>query len=132
MSLNTVRAALAARFATITGLRCHESMPQQINPPSCFIGAMTRQPAQTLEGSSTSNFDVFVCMSSVELARNIETLDDYADSTGTRSVEAAINGSPSLAGTAYSAVVTRVTSPVNVEVAGVVFIAAQFEVEVYH
>lgn len=132
MTLNAVRAALSARFATITGLRTFDTFPQRLDPPAVFVGAMSRLPAQDFGGDSTSTFEVFVCVSSVESARNIEVLDDYADSTGSKSVEAAINGSPTLGGSAMSAVVTQVQSPVTVEVAGVPYLAAQFTVEVYH
>ena len=132
MSLNTVRAGLSARFATITGLRCHDTWPQRIDPPSCFIGSVSRNPAQDLGGDSTSTFEVYVCVSSVESARNLEVLDDYCDATGSKSIEAAINAGPTLGGAAMSAVVTQVVSPVTVEVAGVPYLGAQFTVEVFH
>lgn len=132
MTLNGVRAGLAARFATITGLRVLEAMPQRLDPPQAFIGTMTRDPAQTFDGTSTSRFEVFVCIASVEAARNVEVLDDYADATGSKSVEAAINGDPDLGSSAHSAVLTQVQSPVTVEVGGVPYLAAQFTIEVYH
>lgn len=132
MTLNTVRAGLSARFATITGLRTYDTYPQRLDPPAVFIGPMVRNTAQDFAGDSTSTFEVFVCISSVELARNIEVLDDYADSTGALSVEAAINGSPTLGGTAMSTLVRQVQSPVTVEVGGTPYLAAQFTVEVYH
>lgn len=132
MTLNTVRAGLSTRFATITGLRTHDTYPQRLDPPAVFIGPMTRNPAQDFAGDSTSTFEVFVCISSVEAARNVEELDDYADATGSKSVEAAINAGPTLGGAAMSAVVTQVQSPVTVEVAGIPYLAAQFTVQVYH
>lgn len=131
MTLNAVRAGLSARFQTIMGLRTFDTWPQRLEPPAVFVGAMTRQPAQDFAAHSTASFDVFVCISSVELARNVEVLDDYADSSGTKSVEVAINGDPTLGGAAHSAVVTQVQSPVNVEVGGVPLLAAQFTIEVY-
>lgn len=132
MTLNAVRAGLAARFSTITGLRVLDAMPQRLDPPQAFIGSMSRDPARTFEGTSTSTWDVFVCISSVELARNLELLDEYADSTGSKSVEAAISADPDLGSSAHSAVLTQVQSPVTVEVGGVQYLAAQFTVEVFH
>lgn len=132
MTLNAVRAGLAARFATITGLRVLETMPQRLDPPQGFVGAMTRDPARTFDGSTTSVFEVFICLGQAELARNIEVLDDYADVTGAKSVEASIQSSPTLGSTAHSALLVQVQSPVMVEVHGVPYLAAQFTVEVYH
>ncbi len=54
MTLNTVRAAVAARFATITGLRMLEAMPQRLDPPQGFVGTMTRNPNQSFEGATAS------------------------------------------------------------------------------
>lgn len=132
MTLNAVRAGLSARFATITGLRTFDTFPQRLDPPAVFVGAVTRNPAQTFAAHSSSTFEVFVCISSVEAARNIELLDGYADVTGTYSIEAALNGDPTLGGAASDAVLLQVQSPVTVEVAGVPYLAAQFTIDVYH
>jgi hypothetical protein len=131
MTLNAIRAGLADRFETITGLRVHETFPQRLDPPAAFIGSMSRQPAQTFDGSHTTTWEVFVCVSAVESARNIEVLDEYADSTGAKSVEAAFAASPTLAGAAYSAVVNSVEMPVTLEIAGQPYLAAQFSIEVF-
>lgn len=131
MTVNAVRAALSVRLATITGLRCHAAFPQRIEPPAAFIGTMRRDPAQSFEDVWTATFDVFVCLSPSELSRQLNILDGYADSTGALSVEAALVASPTLAGTASSAVVTSVQSPVTIEVGGQPYVAAQFEIEVF-
>lgn len=131
MTLNGVRAGLSTRFQTITGLRTFDTFPQRLDPPAVFVGSVSREPATFGGGATRSTFEVFVCISSVESARNIEVLDDYADATGAKSVEAALSGDPSLGGGA-DAVLMRVQSPVTVEVAGVPYIAAQFTVEVMH
>lgn len=132
MSLADVRAGLASRFETITGLRFKPTFPQRIDPPGGFIGSMIRDPGQTFEGSSTTTWEVFVCLGQVELARNLEVLDDYADATGPSSIEAALTADPDLAGGAYSCALTDVRSPVTVEIAGVPHLGAQFTVEVFH
>ena len=132
MSLNTIRGALSAQMATITGLRCHDTFPQRIEPPAAFIGSMRREPSQSFENTSTVTYEVFVLLSQADLGRQIEGLDDYADSSGAKSVEAALIASPTLAGTASSAVLTNVTVPVTVEVAGTPYVAAQFDIEVFY
>ena len=131
MTLNAVRSALAARMATITSLRCHDTFPQRLDPPACFIGSMRREPGQTFDQNSTISFEVFVCLSQGDLARQIEVLDGYADVSGTYSIEAALVASPTLGGTASSAVVMNVVSPLTIEVAGQPYVAAQFDIEVF-
>ena len=131
MTLNGARVALSEALQSITDLRCHPTFPQRLDPPACFVGAMTRDPAQEFAGGSTVSFEVFVCVSPVELARQVHVLDGFADATGDTSVEAAINADPTLSGAVSSAVVTQVQSPVQVEVAGLPLLAAQFTVEVF-
>jgi hypothetical protein len=132
MSLATVRAGLSTRFATITGLRCDSSAPATISPPSCFIGTMTRRSLVFGTGSSITTAEVFICLPKSVEARSIKDLDDYADATGSKSIEASLAADGTLAGAAGSVDSVTVSWPVTVEVGGVAYTAAQFTIEVLH
>lgn len=131
MSLSTLQAALVLRFESITDLRFLPAMPQSLSPPTGFIGPITRLPARTFDGASTTTAEVFICLGAAELARSVAELDEYADSDGAKSIELAIDNDPTLEDEG-DILLTQAQSPVSVEVGGVPFLAAQFTIEIYH
>lgn len=84
--------ALLARLDTIDGLRAFNHPPQAANPPAAFM-VLTDWSPMTMGRAAfkTYRFDVYVLTS--ETARPVDgyhALLEYADSSGTRSVELAV------------------------------------------
>lgn len=100
-SIVAIRDGLAAALGTIPGLRVHDYVPGQINPPTAAIipgdPEMNRAEAVSFDstmarGSDDFLFTVVLCVSQAHDRAAHEQLDTYLDGGSATSVKAAIDG----------------------------------------
>lgn len=93
-----VRAGLAARGATISGLKTSPYMQPRPTPPMLCVLPVIPDTPRTFSGGEDMEFDLWVYVQSVDLPRAQEEIDLYMSPTGAKSIKAAIDGDPSLGG----------------------------------
>ena len=104
-TLAQLRAGLAARAATISGVNASAYMLPKPEPPAvCVLPAVPSTPA-VFGTDDNVLFDLWVYTGSSDLVRAQELLDAYMDATGSSSLAAAVEALPGLG---LSGVHTRV------------------------
>lgn len=98
MNLGNIRSGIATRLQTITGLRVHTTVPDDIQPPAAVIGPPTGVYADAVgpSTSATVQIPVWVLVSRADARTGQNALDDYIDDTGSKSVLAAVDGDNTL------------------------------------
>lgn len=129
-ALSAVRAALAARLRTITGLTVHDRIPTVINPPAAVIapnpGVFAR--FDTSETTDDLQFVVALYVAAGDDLLGQAALDAYLAGDGPRSVRATIAADPTLDGTVEWAVVTEARNYGTVEGAGMTYFGCELAV----
>jgi hypothetical protein len=132
-SVQDIRAGIKARLDTISGLRAHGAMPDQINPPAAVVSRRSTTFDSTLDGESDDlTFAVTLFVAWVT-DRAPEQLDAYLAGSGASSVRAAVLADPTLGGTVDWAHVTGVERDRAVEWppnSGAMYLAADVVIEV--
>lgn len=128
--INAIAQALATRIAT-TGVRAFPNAPGQIVPPAVVV--IPDRPAilygQTMDGEVNLNFLAIVLLSAANDTSGQTALNSFVASSGAQSVNAAVNGDPSLAGTVEYAIVLQVGTYGMIEYAGQQYIGASFLIQ---
>lgn len=128
--INAIAAALANRVAT-TGVRAFPNAPGQVVPPAVVV--IPDRPAilygQTMDGEVNLNFLAIVLLSAANDTSGQVNLNNFVASSGAQSVNGAVQGDPSLAGTVEYAVVLSVGTYGMIEYAGQQYIGASFLVQ---
>ena len=90
-SLTALRAGLATRLATISGLRASATIPDNPSPPIAVVmpGRITYDTAFG-RGSDEYTFDVMLIVGRVADRASQNNLDAYCASSGSASIKAAI------------------------------------------
>lgn len=129
LDLNPVMDAIGARLLTITGLRVFDFAAENIAVPAATVvpGAITYDVTKA-RGVDLSTFQVHVLVSRVSDRAARDKLSAYAAGTGSSSVKQAVDGN--LGGVVHAARVTGSTISM-MQVAGLDYLAATFEIEVY-
>lgn len=132
MNIASIRAGLKTRLATITGLRCYETIPDQFSPPAAIVGMPTSINFDFTFARATDRitYPVRLLVAKATDRSAQERLEQYLDGSGALSVKAAIEGDPSLGGAAN---VTRVLSAQGLgvyDMGGVSYLGCDFTVEV--
>lgn len=131
MNLDAIRDGIVTRLNTISGLRTHPRVPDALEPPAAFLSLNSISYDDTFEGGSTVVFDLVVCVAGWDGPRGQEKVDEYVNTTGSKSIRAAIVADPDIAGAAESVRVTGVSDmDRNITVAGSDYVGARFTVEV--
>lgn len=137
MSLATIRAGLATRLATISGLNVHAVHQDTINTPAAVVRPERRDFALSMGSApSAANSILFVVTlyaASAEngLATGQAILDGYLDDSGSASVRAAIEADRTLGGEVTTLRVVRWYDYDTYEAGGIEYVACRFEVEVW-
>jgi hypothetical protein len=133
MSLNAIRDGVAARLATISGLRAYGEIPDQPNPPVGIVSVRSMDYDQAFaKGLTIYNLVVTVIVGRVAERVAQQRLDAYCSSTGADSVKLAIEGDKTLGGVAYDVKVTSLNNLGSLQLSGEVnYLAAEFSVTVY-
>lgn len=105
-----VRAGLATRLATISGLRTFSYQPSQLNPPVGYP-VITQVRYHGTMGGGMPIFDctVYVIVGRYTDDRANADLDAYLAYSGAKSLRAALEGDPTLGGVAQSVLVSAST-----------------------
>lgn len=129
-TISQIRDGLAARLATIPGLRVHDTVPGQINPPAAVVRRRQTRYDITLDGADdyTMVVTVFVQASNDRTAQ--DAIDAYIDASGASSVVAAIHVDPTLGGVVDFARVVSAEEDGLTEFAQIEYLAVTFVVEI--
>ena len=129
-SLAGLRTATQVRLQTISGLRCYDVLPDQIELPAATV--LLKMPViydASMKGSSIWKLHVTVLVSRWDATRAQHQIDPYIDTTGASSVKAAIEGDRTLGGACDDVRVTSVTNYGPATYAGVTYLACEYELE---
>jgi hypothetical protein len=130
-ALTDLRTGLANRLTTITGLRSSAYIPDNPQPPVAVVmpGRITYDQAFG-RGSDEYQFTIMLIVGRVADRASQTTLDGYCESSGSRSVKAAIEGDRSLGGKALDCRVTEMTNQGSLAIGDVTYHTAEFNVSV--
>jgi len=131
-TLGEIRTGLAARLATIAGLRASATLPDQINPPVAVVRpVVVNYDLNANNGLTQYTMVVTVVVSRADGRSAQNALDAYIAPTGSTSVKAAIEADRTLGGKVQTCRVTSVTNYQLDDTLEVPFLAVDFTVEVY-
>jgi hypothetical protein len=130
-AVTDLRTGLANRLATITGLRSSAYIPDNPQPPVAVVmpGRIQYDTAFG-RGSDEYQFTIMLIVGRVADRASQTTLDGYCESSGSRSVKAAIEGDRSLGGKALDCRVTEMTNQGSLAIGDVTYHTAEFSVTV--
>jgi hypothetical protein len=130
-ALTDLRTGLANRLTTITGLRSSAYIPDNPQPPVAVVmpGRITYDTAFG-RGSDEYQFTIMLIVGCVADRASQTTLDGYCESSGSRSVKAAIEGDRTLGGKALDCRVTEMTNQGSLSIGDVTYHTAEFNVSV--
>lgn len=131
-SLSTLRAGIATRLATITGLRNAATVPDNPNPPIAVVlpNSIDYHTAFA-KGMQTYSFTVILIVGRVDERTAQNKLDGFVSSTGASSVKLAIEGDKTLGGAAFDVIVTEMRNYGQLSIGEVVYLSAEFTVLCY-
>lgn len=125
-----VRSSLAAAVET-TGLQCSAYILDQIDAPCAMVGRGGFDPRLVMQSTkSVYPFKVSMFhprMSDIDAQAKIDT---YCMLSGSTSVKAAVENGSNWSASVDYAVVTNIGATVETEVAGIVYLLTEFDVEV--
>jgi hypothetical protein len=130
-SLTALRAGLATRLATISGLRASATIPDNPSPPIAVVmpGRITYDTAFG-RGSDEYTFDVMLIVGRVADRASQNNLDAYCASSGSASIKAAIEADRYLGGSAFDTRVTEMRDQGPLAIGDVTYLTATFAVTV--
>lgn len=131
-SISSIRAGLATRLATITGLRTSAFMPDNPNPPIAIVMPSSVSYDDTFrKGMQTYVFSILVIVGRVDERTAQLNLDGYVSSTGSSSIKLAIEGDKSLGGVVFDTRVTEMRNYGQLSIAEVIYLTAEFTILCY-
>lgn len=120
---------LGAALETIPGLRVHPYWVQQVQPPAAVVSfpePLTYDMTMR-RGGDRATLPVRIVVGKADARSARDRVARYADGAGAESVKQAVEAHPA---TAYGEAAVRSCSFVVVTVAGVDYLAAEFEVDI--
>jgi hypothetical protein len=131
-SITNIRAGLATRLATISGLRTSSTQPDNPNPPiAVIIPDNTRYDDTFGRGMDTTTFRIILIVSRAAEKYAQKKLDTYVSTTGSTSIKAAIEGDRTLGGTVFDCRVTEMRNYGQISVGDVTYLGCEFIVLTY-
>ena len=131
-SITDIRAGLATRLGTISGLRTTTETPDTISPPIAIVNVSNVNYDRTFQrGLDEYNFVVTVIVGRVGERSAQRLLDSYVSSTGASSVKLAIELDRTLGGKCDSLRVTDMRNYGSLVIGEITYLAAEFNVVVY-
>ena len=130
-TMTNLRAGLAARLATITGLRTSATLPDQPTPPQAVVYPDRVSYDNALgRGSDEYTFIIIVIVGRVAERAAQTSLDAYCNPSGATSIKAAIEGDSTLGGNALDCRVTEMRGQGSLTIGDVTYLTAEFVVTV--
>jgi hypothetical protein len=131
-SITDLRAGLATRLGTISGLRTTTETPDTISPPIAIVNvANVNFDRSFARGLDEYNFVITVIVGRVGERSAQRLLDSYVSSTGASSVKLAVESDKTLGGNCDSLRVTDMRNYGSLVIGEVTYLAAEFNVVVY-
>lgn len=131
-NISNIRAGLATRLATISGLRVAAEQPDNPNPPiAVIIPDLTRYDDTFQRGMDTTTFRIILIVSRAAEKYAQRKLDTYVSTTGSTSIKAAIEGDRTLGGTVFDCRVTEMRNYGQISVGDVTYLGCEFIVLTY-
>ena len=132
VTISQVSDGLAARLATISGLRTASVIPDQPNPPVAVVQINNVSYDTAFKGGLTTySYIVSVIVGRVTERQAQDRLDAFSSTSGTQSVKEAIEGDKSLGGIVADTRVVEMTGVSAVLLGEATYLAANFAVTVY-
>ena len=131
-TVSQVSQALRTALQAVQGLRVVEYIPDSLNPPMATVGVDTVNYHGAFRGGNPTylfTVSVVVARASDRIAQ--KRLDDYLSYDGPNSIRAAIEADTSLCETVQTCQVTTGGNITNINVQDVIYLAVDFNVEVY-
>jgi hypothetical protein len=124
---------LKARLATISGLRCYDYQPDQVNPPFAFPTLEEIRYHATAMGTGGVEMDFTINLILSRQSERVaqDEIDKYTAFIGTQSVRAAIEGDRTLGGVVDDCVVRQAGNISNIDANDTLYVAVDFRVTVY-
>jgi len=131
-SITDLRAGLATRLGTITGLRTTTETPDTISPPVAIINVANVNYDRTFaRGLDEYNFVITVIVGRVGERSAQRLLDSYVSPVAPSSVKLAIELDRTLGGKCDSLRVTDMRNYGSLVIGEITYLAAEFNVVVY-
>lgn len=128
-SVSDLRQGLATRLATIPGLRAAATAPDAPRPPQAIVMPdRIDYDLSMARGADRFFFTIILLVSRADDRAAQNNLDAYI--TGPSSIKAAIEGDRTLGGKADTCRVTQMRNYAAVSVGEVLYLGAEFDVEV--
>lgn len=126
-----VRDGLKTRLQTITGLRCYDLIPDQVNPPTAIVGQLDFTfDIDNARGLDQANVDVIVIVQRFSERAGQNRLDAYLAGSGAGSIKAAIEGDRTLGGACQTLRVTSAESG-SYESNSQIFLSYRYRITIY-
>ncbi len=131
-SITALRAGLATRLGTISGLRTTTETPDTISPPISIINVGSVNYDRAFQrGLDEYNFVITVIVGRVGERSAQRLLDSYVSPVGASSVKLAIELDRTLGGICDSLRVTDMRNYGSLVIGDITYLAAEFNVVVY-
>jgi hypothetical protein len=131
-SITDLRAGLATRLGTISGLRTTTETPDTISPPIAIVNVANVNYDRTFQrGLDEYNFVITVIVGRVGERSAQRLLDSYVSTTGSSSVKLAIELDRTLGGKCDSLRVTDMRNYGSLVIGEITYLAAEFNVVVF-
>lgn len=131
-TVSAVKAGLATRLQTITGLRTFNEQPAQVNAPIGFANLDAIVYHRTMRTSMVEmQFTVSVIVSRADERTGMASVDAYTSPTGDKSVKQAIEADRTLGGIVDDLQVESATGVINVTAEDGDYLSVDFKVMVY-
>jgi hypothetical protein len=126
-----VRDGLKTRLQTISGLRCYDLIPDQVNPPTAIVGQLDFTfDIDNARGLDLANVDVIVIVQRFSERAGQNRLDSYLSGSGSTSIKAAIEGDRTLGGACQTLRVTSAESG-SYESNNQIFLSYRYRITIY-
>lgn len=131
-TVSQVATGLAARLATITGLRTSVYQPEQLNPPFAFPTLNRIEYHRAMGGGDVvMDWTVNVIVGRYVDRNAFASLDGYLSYSGATSIRAAIEGDKTLGGVCQTLVLPSGANITSLNSADAEFLQIQFSVTVH-
>lgn len=130
-TITQVKTGLAARLATITGLRTYAYQPDQLNAPMAYSNLDSITYHRTFGGMTEQQYTVTVIVARATERTAEASVDGYTAYSGTTSVRAAIEADRTLGGVVDDLIVESATGIQSISANDTEYLSVDFVVRVY-
>ncbi len=131
-SVSEISDALKNALTLVPGLRVHDYLPDQINPPVAYVGIDSIDYHGAFRGGNpVHSYTITVVVGRTSDRASQKTLDEFLSYDGPRSIRAAIEKDRTLDGWVQSLIVTRGGNLAPLTMGDVTYVSIDFTVTVY-